>query len=760
MDRKRYEEILEQLHKALDESPEKVTWEIIDELRKFKPVRLDLDCLAAKKAWLESGDSNAFFQAMEGKASWEFVYPGMMRALDAYEKVYEQKKRDSLRRITLCRKQLPQGDLSMYEELLQACEAFLEDKEWGFASSMRRMLFTEEYVAYVIHKNTLQKRGFEIPLMGDQWIYNLTNMGEVLEATMEATTSFVLIENERNQILMRLLCQDLCILEKQVFYLTSPLSCDGDGIDIANTVEISLENAEQRDGVWYITPVEMVFSNGVRVDNREYLLEVINSKYNGNNALCVLADGYLIDDLSLRKLSQKKLFRRTLRRGWDQRIAFSRYGDYVSIISELYQEDCYKLINAKAEKKFSVVIPARNSAYTLRYTLQTCLEQSYTGEYEIIVSDNSTDGNTAVQDLCKELNSSKIVYLRTPRNLPLPKSFEYAYLHATGEYIFALGSDDGLLPWALEVLDVVISGYPNEEVIQWDRGFYAWPGFNGGQQNQFIIPGTYQNGSFSFYYKKSEEYLAAVLEDKGAMYKLPMLYINSCFKRSYFSTLLQKTGQLWNGVCQDIYIGVVTAAINPEILNIKYPLTIAGMSVGSIGATSNAALITNKELVQQTLDRKRDDNAGGFCSSYLEQLLPPFHTDTGSLYSCIVRCISMGILPEEYLNRILPWKKMFIVMAEEINVQDVTFDRKLHEMQHAAELHGPEFLAWFNKTIYEPALEPKFFNEEPKVSLIKKNYKNVRYNNGGLMLDASEVGVQDICGAVKLFQEIINLQKI
>jgi len=753
MDRKRYEEILEQLHKALDESPEKVTDEIINELRKFKPVRLDLDCLAAKKAWLESGDSNVFFQAMDGKVNWEFEYPGMLRALDAYEKVYESKRGGNQVRRVQNAKKLAGGDCSTYKELLQGCKDALEKR--SAIPALYRMIWVEECVAYTIHRKAMQRRGMEVPPYDDKWIYRMTNMGEVIEQISEEfANSFVLMESEKNQPLMQLMCQDLCIMGKQVFYFTCPLSCEGDGINIADTVEISLENAEQRDGVWYITPVELVFSNGSKVDNREYLLEVINSEYNENKALCVLADGYLTDDLSLRKLSQKKLFRRTQRRGWDQRIAFSRYGDYVSMISELYQEDCHKLINAKAEKKFSVVLPARNSAYTLRYTLQTCLEQSYTGEYEIIVSDNSTDGNTAVQDLCKELNSSKIVYLRTPRNLPLPKSFEYAYLHATGEYIFALGSDDGLLPWALETLDVVTSGYPNEEVIQWDRGFYAWPGFNGGQQNQFIIPGDYRKGSFSFYYKKSEEYLAAVLEDKGTMYKLPMLYINSCFKRSYFNTLLQKSGQLWNGVCQDIYMGIVTAVINPEILNIKYPLTIAGMSSGSIGATANAAVKENKELLKQNQDRKRDDNAGGFCGSYFEQLLPPHHTDTGSLYSSIVRCINVGILPEEYLARILPWKKMFTVMAEELNVQDVAFDRKLHEMQHVAERHGTEFLKWFNETIYEPTLEPKTLTEEPSGSLVKKNYRNVRYASGGLMMDASEVGVQDIYGATNLFQEL------
>jgi len=752
MNKKEYDSIVEQLNNALDTNPEKVTQELLDQMKKFKPVTLNLECVEAKKAWLETGDYNAFFQRMAGKGQIDFANPEMRLYREMYHTVYSniQWSYDEYR--IKNNERYLQGDFIWYGLLQDYCKQVLNKTPESEFKTAEWLYVTEDFISYVIHKQFLQKQQLSCPFMVDEWVYQLSNMGELLEQLSgQSSAPFVLMESENNEPLMQVLCRDLCSLGKTVYYITKPLVCEGEGIQIRDTVAISMENAEEKEGAIVFTPVELVFTDGTKVDNREYLLEAVNNEYNQNKLLYLLAEGYLTDELSLRKASRQRMARLSGRRTCDNRIALSWYGDYLCYISGLYQTDCRKLVEQTPEKKFSIVIPARNSAYTLRYALQTCLEQEYEGDYEIIVSDNSIDGNTAVYELCRELNHPKLVYLRTPRNLHLPKSFEYAYLHAKGEYIFALGSDDGLLPWALEVLDKVTQQYPQEEILQWERGFYAWPGFNGGQQNQFIVPGGYTQGSVSMYYKKSSEYLAEVIADKGKMYKLPMLYINSCFKRSYLETLLKKTGQLWSGVCQDIYMGITTVAIKSQILNIKYPLSIAGMSTGSVGAVSNAGTKTEEELQKQLRTYSLDGNVGGYCRSYLEELLPPLYSDTGSLYDCMLRLINMGVMPEEYLYRIIPFQKIFEILAKEISREDVAYVRKLYEIQHAAELHGQEFLEWCTKTILEPGLEPMLMKSSENVEKTAKTYKNTKYKDGTIMLDASEVGVQNIHEAVGLF---------
>jgi hypothetical protein len=199
------------------------------------------------------------------------------------------------------------------------------------------------------------------------------------------------------------------------------------------------------------------------------------------------------------------------------------------------------------------------------------------------------------------------------------------------------------------------------------------------------------------------------------MYALPMLYINSCFKRSYFKTLLERTGRLWDGICQDIYMGVITVCIHPQILNIDYPLTIAGMSPRSVGANANLGQKTNTEFEKMMQEVRTDHNLGGYWRSYLERLVPDTGSDVSSMYLCLLRAVNIGVLPEQYLTEVFDWKKIFMDIFILMDVRDVAYDRKLHEMRYAA------------------------------------------MQNGEVTLDASEYGVTNIYGAVKLFEKLTGL---
>ena len=70
-------------------------------------------------------------------------------------------------------------------------------------------------------------------------------------------------------------------------------------------------------------------------------------------------------------------------------------------------------------EKYTVVIPARNSIDTLKYTLQTCLTQTYPN-FEILISDNCSDDGTA--QYIKNLNDKRLRYIRSERSLSMTKS--------------------------------------------------------------------------------------------------------------------------------------------------------------------------------------------------------------------------------------------------------------------------------------------------------------------------------------------------
>ena len=86
----------------------------------------------------------------------------------------------------------------------------------------------------------------------------------------------------------------------------------------------------------------------------------------------------------------------------------------------------------------------------------------------------------------------------------------------------------------------------------------------------------------------------------------------------------------------------------------------------------------------------------------------------------------------------------------------MAFDRKIHELRYAAAYHGKEFLDWFDKNLWSIFEEPEII--EPEVKDTVRTYNVGTNQNGGLILDASEYGVQDVYGAVQLFAEKSGLQ--
>lgn len=764
MNREKYQNQIIYIQQLIDEKQYDIANAKLEELYQYKPVRLGWYHLKAQLEMNLAGKIYKYFEHMNGKLSLAHKYETVVECVEKYQAL--SLARNSIFDATRFQylMNMLEGDYSFYEE---SDKWFNIDKTGeDYASSWKK--YREIYARgeCVIYELQLNLRKKLYPSMANlgwfKWIKDSnTNMGyweEVINSVEEEL--FVVIESVDNVPLDDWVCQMLKLLDKRVVILKNPIRYQNDNIDIHQTVAISIENIKEIQGKIEIVPIEIVKSTGEVLSNLEYILRYIYKKYSEGKGYHILASGWQTEEICLNQKGEICCFRLSACTTdlLERTFALSFYGEYLAYISKVYQTDCKKLINQPITKKFSIVIPARNSAYTLEHTIRTCLEQRFCGEYEVIVSDNSTGDNTEVYELCARVNDPRIVYIKTPRDLHLPKSFEYAYLHTKGEYVLALGSDDGLLPWTLEILDAVTSTYPNEKIIQWERGFYAWPGFNGGQQHQFVIPSSYEKGQLHLYYRERESYLNAILDNPQNMYILPMLYINSCFKREYMYDLLQKTGRLWDGICQDIYMGVVTALINPRILNMRYPLTIAGMSSGSIGANANKGITKEKELKNVVARSQMDNNAGGFCTTYMERLIPDFGTDVNSLYSCLLRMVSVGVLSETALWEKLDWQKIYLNLYNGMDVKDIAFDRKIHEMRYAASKHGEEFLQWFDENIYIAALEPHLLDTKIiKNDDNRRTYIEGSTESGGCVLDASKKGVSNIYEATVLFAEMTKL---
>lgn len=623
-----------------------------------------------------------------------------------------------------------------------------------------------DYISYMLVTYLLEKR--KVDFIKRSAIEMQVNFGYLRERVFsEEMELFIIISDENNIADCEVAATILSLFNSVVYLLTPPIQCPVQSeLAMEETIAISLEHAQEEEGVVVVPAVELVLADQSIGSNIAELIHYLTKEYSEHNLATVLCSGRLMDALCKEPLLQKQMERLSpfSSEGQERNLSFGWAGSYLSYISFIYGMDAEKSVNYFTSKssavRYSIVIPARNSAISLRHTIKACLEIDYPkGAYEIVIGDNSTDNNMEVYNLCQELDDSRIKYYRTPRNLHLPKSFEYSFLQTRGDFILSIGSDDAVLPWALKVLDDIQKRHPQEEIIQWERGFYAWPGFNGGQQHQFVLPRDYKQDEYNEGYIRGGDYLKQVLQNPGSMYGLPMLYINSGFKRSYMKTLLEKTGRLWDGICQDIYMGVVNIMINDNILNLLYPLTIAGMTSSSIGATCAKANISEEQLRVFNDNIRQTENVGGFCMSATERLFPELRSDVSSLYNSLLRSVARGILPIEYMQKSFNWKKMFLDCVQRLDIQDMEYDRLLHYTRYTASQHGSEFLQWFDETIYRKVMEPKLIDESlMELQRKKKTYQEGETVEGGLVVDASKYGVTNIYEAVQLFQKLSGLQ--
>lgn len=749
-----------------------ITQSLLEKFYTIKPVRLGWYVSKAKNVWQAGGSIEQAMNLLADKSWYLFLYPGLKEQYELYIDLVgsyqdiSDMQRHKLLFMGIC-DNVAEDDRIWEKEMTvhfkQIKSDFLQNPESEYIANQ----LLEYY--YIFHNNVLffilneyMVRN-KIPVYAArEWFLKFPNSGFLSENLEEyAQSPFVIFEAENSDGLdEKITNYILGKLGKKIFLIKTPFIFPvNKKIDIKDTVDISIKNMVSLDNLNTIYSVQIIFDGEILGDNRDYILAHLIQNELKRQFAVVLTSGNLMDNLCCQPILKKCLERlyNFVGPSLENQMVVGWAGSYPAYISQIHDLDVNRLLDSRPEIPYSIVVPARNSAYTLRYTLITCLNQRYGGDYEIVLSDNSTPGNTEVYQLYKELNDSRIRYYRTPREFNLSRSFEFAILHAKGEFILPLGSDDALLPWALDVLDALREVYPDENIIQWERGFYAWPGFNGGQQNQFVIPRDYKKGEFQTEYLSRQFYFNAIFGSSDQMYILPNLYLNSGCRREYLKTILEKTGRLFDGICQDLYMGVVNAAINDKILNIHYPLVIAGMSNSSIGAKANQLHTLNKEETAFVNEMKKMANIGGYCASPYERLMPEVTTDKSSLYNSILRLIARGIIAESDLNH-FDFRKWFLDVFRQIDIRDPLFDKKIHYFRYTASLHGEEFLKWFDENIYYDALTPQLVDEEKLARLHeKKCYKEGKNAFGGRTLDASKYNVQNVYDAAKLFEKLTKL---
>jgi glycosyltransferase involved in cell wall biosynthesis len=123
--------------------------------------------------------------------------------------------------------------------------------------------------------------------------------------------------------------------------------------------------------------------------------------------------------------------------------------------------------------KISVLLPTRDRLPLLRRAVESVLRQD-DENWELVISDN--DSADDVEGYAASLDSSRIVYVRTPRLLPVTENWNNALKHSSGDYVIMLGDDDALLSCYFDRTRQLIADFARPQVIYHNALVYAYPG--------------------------------------------------------------------------------------------------------------------------------------------------------------------------------------------------------------------------------------------------------------------------------------------
>jgi hypothetical protein len=379
--------------------------------------------------------------------------------------------------------------------------------------------------------------------------------------------------------------------------------------------------------------------------------------------------------------------------------------------------------------KFSVVIPTRERADTLRCALRTCLDQEF-DDYEIVVSDNFS--SPATRAVVEEVGSEKVRYVRTPEPVAMSTNWEFGLSHTRGEYVLLIGDDDGLLPHCLAELNRVTQAH-RAKVIRWGAAFYTWPTIAlPGQGDYLRVPlGRVLEE------RDAAEVVRAVAEFRAFYTELPMLY-NAVVHRDVLDELRQRTGRVLPHPVPDVYSGFAIAHVAGRFLSTAVPMSVSGQSRASTGI---AALFHRG---RSEIDREYQalNARDGLRSEPTVPDLPVFpHVPVADTFAFAKR----ALFPDADVS--LDRRALTAACVAGARVQESDWPAALAAIRASLE-DVPELRAWFDAGFANaPYRTPNPVQLRPY---------QLGFDGAHLHLDAAAFGVGDVAGAARLCEQLLN----
>lgn len=242
---------------------------------------------------------------------------------------------------------------------------------------------------------------------------------------------------------------------------------------------------------------------------------------------------------------------------------------------------------------FTVIIPVKNRAEYLYYTLRTCMIQTYPNLEIIVCDDGSTDNTKVVIEGAKRIDPRIISFNHDP-GIGMRENFEFAIKQVKPGYVIALGGDDGLFPDGIMKMYKVLKK-TGANLLTWMPPVYIFPNVMG-KHGQLIVNHRIKKAiriidSSKFLNRQAKE--LSYIND----IECPMFYVKGVVSTDLIKTVCSRSedGRFYSCPTPDGYSGIVLAGEVKQFAFSGEPFSIYGMSPSSQGM----AYLSNEEKAKK-----------------------------------------------------------------------------------------------------------------------------------------------------------------
>ncbi len=231
----------------------------------------------------------------------------------------------------------------------------------------------------------------------------------------------------------------------------------------------------------------------------------------------------------------------------------------------------------------SIIIPTRERARYLRQSLATALAIQ-DDQIEIIVSDNASTDET--KDVVASFDDRRIRYLHTGRRVSMRTNFEFAFQHASGEYLISFGDDDGIVPGQFPLLRKLLETR-QPDGASWALPTYGWPVDGYGTKVggiRFMAQDCFGEP------ERVTERTAVELLQSGHLnrfFRLPRIY-HGAMSRKFLDRIKDSDGILFRARSPDIYASFRAVLVGGVFDYYAHPFSINGHSPARTGGSKIA----------------------------------------------------------------------------------------------------------------------------------------------------------------------------